>query len=113
MREGDITPATSTSQEKEVPLQTNFIDENLDINMEELNEPMEVIHEPMKIIPGDYTCCLPNNSTPCYAYQNKSNLVKALVSKINKLTLENKQLKYRSKMKTSTFTWRKIKVMLR
>ena len=70
---------------------------------------MEVIHEPMKIIPGDHTYCLPNNSTHCYACQDKSNLVKALISKINKLNLENKQLKYRSIMKTSTFTWRKIK----
>ena len=34
----------------------------------------------------------------------------ALVSKINKLTLENKQLKHRPLMKTSTFTWRKIKI---
>ena len=56
--------------------------------MEELNESIEVI-------PGDYTYCLPNNSTPCYACQDKSNLVKALASKINKLTLENEQLKYR------------------
>ena len=109
MREVDITPATSTSQEKEEPLQANFVDEHLDINMEELNESMEVIHEPMKIIPGGHTYCLPNNSTPYYACQDKSNLVKALVSKINILTLENKQLKYRSIMKTSTFTWRKIK----
>ena len=92
VREGDITPATSTSQEEEVPLQPNFIDENLDINMEELNEPMKVIHEPMKIIPGDHTYCLPNNYTPCYyACQDKSNLAKALVSKINELTLKNKQ----------------------
>ena len=96
MREVDITPATSTSQEEDEPLQTNFIDENLSINMEELNGSMEVIHEPMKIIPGDHTYCLPNNSTPCYACHDKSNLVKALVSKINKLTLEKKQLKYRS-----------------
>ena len=102
--EGYITPATSTSQEEEVPLQTNFIDENLDNNMEELNEPMEIIHEPMKNIPGDYKYSLPNNSTPSYAYQDKSNLVKALVSKINKLTLENKQLKHRSIMKISTLT---------
>ena len=70
---------------------------------------LDVIHEPMKIIPGDHTYCLPNNSTPCYACQDKSNLVKALISKINKLTLENKKLKYRSIMKTLTFTWRKIK----
>ena len=86
IREVDITPVTSTSQEKEVTLQTDFLDENLDIKFEELNEPMEVIHEPMKIIPGDHTYCLPNNSTPCYACQGKSNLVKALVSKINKST---------------------------
>ena len=32
-RESEITPATSTSQEEEVPLQANFIDENFDINM--------------------------------------------------------------------------------
>ena len=75
------------------------------------NESMEVIHESIEIIPGDHTYCLTNNSTPCYACQEKSNLVKALVSKINKLTLENKQLKYRSIMKSSTFTWRKIKTM--
>ena len=55
VREVDIAPATSTFQEKKVPQQANFIDENLDINMEELNEPMKFIHEPMKIIPGDYT----------------------------------------------------------
>ena len=61
---------------------------------------LDVIHEPMKIIPGDHTYCLPNNSTPCYACQDKSNLVKALISKINL---------YRSIMKTLTFTWRKIK----
>ena len=78
VRDGDITPATSTSQEEEVPLQANFIDETLDINIEELNEPMEIIYEPMKIIPGDHTYCLPNNSTPYYACQDKSNLVKAL-----------------------------------
>ena len=40
MRAGDITPATSISQEEELPLQGNFIDKNLDINLEELNEPM-------------------------------------------------------------------------
>ena len=34
MGKGDITPTTSTSQEEEVLLQANFIDENLDINME-------------------------------------------------------------------------------
>ena len=55
VREVDITPATSNSQEKAIPLQANFTDENLDINMEELNEPMEFIHEPMKIIPGYHT----------------------------------------------------------
>ena len=37
--------ATSISQEENLPLQANFIDKNLDINMTELNEPMEVIHE--------------------------------------------------------------------
>ena len=55
VREGDITPTTSTSQEEGVSLQANFIYENLDINMMELNEPIEVIHEPMEIIPGDHT----------------------------------------------------------
>ena len=70
---------------------------------------MKIIHEPMEIIPGDHTYCLSNNSTPCYACQVKSNLVKALVSKIDKLTLQNKQFKHRSIIKTSTFTWRQIK----
>ena len=79
MRAGDITPATSISQEEELPLQGNFIDKNLDINLEELNEPMQIIHEPMKTIPGDRTYCLRNNSTSCYACQDKFNLVKALV----------------------------------
>ena len=65
MRIDDITPATSTSQEQEVLLQADFIDENLDINVEELNKPMEVIHEPMKTIPGGHTYCLPTSSTPC------------------------------------------------
>ena len=109
MRDGDITPATSTSQEEDVPVQANFIDKNLDINMEELNEPMEIIHELMKIIPGDHTYCLPNNSTPCYLFQGKSNFVKVHVLKINTLTLENKQSKHGSIMQTSTFIWRKIK----
>ena len=41
VRAGYITPATSISQEEEeLPLQGNFIDKNLDINLEELNEPM-------------------------------------------------------------------------
>ena len=53
--------------------------------MEELTEPVEVIHERMKTIPGNNS----NTSTPCYACQDKPNFVKALVSKINKLTLEN------------------------
>ena len=88
VREGDITPATSTSLEEEVPLKANFLAENLDIKLEELNEPMEVIHEPMKIIHGYHTYWLPNSSTPCYACQDKFNLLKALVSKKNKLTLE-------------------------
>ena len=104
-----MIPLTSASQEEDVPLQANFIDENLDINMEELNEPMEVIHEPMKNIPGDHTYCLSNSSTPCYVFQDKSNLVKAILSKTNELTLKNKQLKHRSIMKISTFSWRKIK----
>ena len=52
---------------------------NLDINIEECNEPMEIIHEPMKIIPGDQTYCLPYNYTPWYTCQNKSNLVRILV----------------------------------
>ena len=38
MSEGNITSAASTSQEEEVPLQTNFVDENLDITKKELNE---------------------------------------------------------------------------
>ena len=67
VKEGDIKPTTSTSQEEEVPLQANSMDGNWDINMEELNEPMKVIHEPMKIIPRDQRYCLPNNYTPCYA----------------------------------------------
>ena len=70
---------------------------------------MELIHEPVKTVPGDQTYCLPNTSTPCYACQGKSNLVKALVSKINKLTLKNKELKHISIVKTSTITWRTIK----
>ena len=77
--------ASAISQEEEVPLKENFIDENLDINREGCNEPMEIIHESMKIIPGDHIYCLSNNYTPCYAYQDKSNLVRALVSNINKI----------------------------
>ena len=64
---------------REVSLQANSIDESLDINIEELNETMEVIHELIKIIPGDHTYYLSNNSTPCYACQDKSNLKKELV----------------------------------
>ena len=40
---------------------------------------MEVIRELIKIIPGVHTYYLPNNYTPCYACQDKSNLKKALV----------------------------------
>ena len=109
MKEDDIAPATTNSQEEEVPLQANFTDRNLCINMEERNETLEAIHEQMKIILGDRTYCLPNNYTPCYACHDKSNLLQALVSKINKLTSEKKQLKHRSIMKTSTFIWKKIK----
>ena len=50
---------------------------------------MEVIYEPMKIILGDHTYCLPNNSPPCYACQDKSNLVKALV-----FFFKNKQINF-------------------
>ena len=57
VRGGDITPATSTSQEEEVPLQENFIDENLDTNMEELNETMEIIHEPKLYLDTTHTAC--------------------------------------------------------
>ena len=77
--------------------------------MEELNEPIKVDHEPMKTTPGGHAYCMPNSSTPCYACQDKCNLVKAIFSKINKLFLEKKQMKPRSIMKTSTSTWRKIK----
>ena len=66
-----IPPASSFSQEDEVPLQASFIDENLDINMEERNEPMKVIHEAKEIIPGDHTYCLLSNSTPCYLFSGK------------------------------------------
>ena len=51
VREGDITTATSHSQEEEVAMQANAIDEKLDNNMEELNAPMKIIHESIKIIP--------------------------------------------------------------
>ena len=51
--------------------------------MEELNEPIEVIHKSMKIMYGDHNYCLPNNYTPCYDFQDKTNFVKALVSKSN------------------------------
>ena len=47
-RESDIAPASIFSQEEEVPLQASFMDENLDINIEELNEPMKCIHEAKK-----------------------------------------------------------------
>ena len=56
----------------------------------------------MKFIPGDHIYCLPNNCTPCYACYGKFNFMKILPLKINKLTLENKQLKHRSIVKTST-----------
>ena len=95
LKEVDVTPATSTSQEEEVPRQANFIDENLDINMEELHEPMEVIHEPMKIVPGDHKYCFSNNSTPCYAFQDKSNLVESTCFKNEQINFGKKQLKHR------------------
>ena len=79
VREGDITPVPWTSREEEVTLQANFLDQNLDINMEGLDEPIDVIHEPIKIISGDRTYYLLYNFTPCHACHGKSNLVKALV----------------------------------
>ena len=60
--------------------------------MEKFNELMAIIHEPIKIISGDHTHCLPNNSTPFYACRDKYPLVKALASKINKFTFENRSL---------------------
>ena len=66
---------------------------------------MEVIRELIKIIPGDHIYYLPNNSTPCYACQFKSNLKK----KSTCLKKKGKQLKQRSIMKPSAFTWRKTK----
>ena len=38
LKEGDIIPATSISQEENIPLQASFIDEILDINMEDRNK---------------------------------------------------------------------------
>ena len=81
--------------------------------MEEFNEPMKLVQlklvlMPMRIVPGNHTHYLSNDSTTYYACKDKSNLVKALVLNINKLTWENKHLKHRSVMKTSLFTWRKI-----
>ena len=49
MKEGD------SSQEEEVTLKTTFMNENLDISMEELKEPMKIIHEKMKNTPQDHT----------------------------------------------------------
>ena len=51
--------------------------------MEELNEPIKVDHEPMKTTPGGHAYCMPNSSTPCYACQDKCNLVKAYFWKKN------------------------------
>ena len=59
----------------------------------------------------DTTHGLANSSTPSYVFHDNSNFVKALVSKINKLDLESKQLKHKSIIKASTFTWRKIKML--
>ena len=64
----------------------------------------ETCTKSMKIIPGGPTSRLPNSSTPCFTCQDEPNLVKALVSKMNKMSLENKQLKHRSIVKTSTYT---------
>ena len=64
----------SISQKEEVHLLAYFIDENLDISVEGLNEQ----HESIKSISGDHTYCLSNNSTPCYACQDKPNHVKVL-----------------------------------
>ena len=38
LKEGDIIPATSISQEENIPLRASFIDEILDINMEDRNK---------------------------------------------------------------------------
>ena len=64
----------SISQKEEVHLLAYFIDENLDISVEGLNEQ----HESIKSISGDHTYCLSNNSTPCYACRDKPNHVKVL-----------------------------------
>ena len=89
-----ITPLTSNFQEEEVILQADFVDNSLDINIKELHEPKKVIYEPVKIIPGYYTYWLSNNSIPSCVCQDKSNIAKAIVAKINRLTLKNKQLKH-------------------
>ena len=106
VREIDIT---STSQEEEGPPQANFIDENLDINMEELNESMDVIHEPIKLYLETTHTAYQIILLLVMLVRTIVNLVKFLVSKINKLTLESKQLKHRSVVKTSTFALRNIK----
>ena len=107
VREDYITLATSTSQEEEVPLQANFTDEKH--WHEATYESMEVIHETMKLsLETTHTTC--QISTPCYTCQDKCNLVKSLVLKINKLPLKNKQLKHRSIKKTSLFIWTKIRI---
>ena len=49
--------------------------------MEGINKTMEVIHEPMKIIPGDHTCCLPNNSPTSYDCKTNLALRKHLFQK--------------------------------
>ena len=66
-------------------------------------------YEPMEIIPRDHTYYLPNNSTPCYACQDKSNLVTAPVSKINKWTLENNTVEISINNENLKFTRRKVK----
>lgn len=50
--------------------------------MKESKEPMKIIRETMENVPGDHRYYFPYNSTPFNASLDKSNLVKALISKL-------------------------------
>ena len=49
LKEGDIIPATSISQEENIPLQASFIDEILDINMEDRNKQCSLFMNQWKL----------------------------------------------------------------
>ena len=66
-----------------------ILDENLDSNMEERNEPMEVIHKPMKIIRRDtHTACHVASILQRHIYNVDQTFKQSLEQSVGRVTSE-------------------------